>query len=116
MAGPAPVEVYQTCRYGPVLRYELSGLSPGTPYVLRLHWAELDFQNVGERVFAVSVDGVDLLRGVDVVALAGSRLRAVVRQLRVVPGPEGRVVVELRRDGPDNPFLSGLEVFPEARS
>jgi hypothetical protein len=77
-----------------------------------LHWAELDFEGAGERVFKVGVNGRLVLDEVDVVAETGGRRRAMVREVAVTADGAGRVVVEFRQDGPDNPFLSGLELLP----
>jgi hypothetical protein len=112
VTGPGPLDMYRTCRWGPAFDYPLTGLVPGQEYLLRLHWAELDFEGAGERVFEVRVDGSVVLDQVDVVAETGGRRRAMVREVTVTADEAGRLVVEFRQDGPDNPFLSGLELLP----
>lgn len=109
---PAPVRVYQSCRYGPRLRYRISGLAPAGRYMVRLHWAELDFEAPGQRVFAVAVNGVTVLPRMDIVALTGARWRALVRELPATAAADGAITVTLTRAGPDNPFLNALEVLP----
>lgn len=110
--GPAPQRVYQSCRYGPRLHYRLSGLKPAGRYLVRLHWAELDFEAPHQRVFAVAVNGVTVLPQVDIVALAGARWRALVKETPATADADGAINVLLTKAGPDNPFLNALEILP----
>lgn len=104
--------LYSTVRYGASFDYGIEGLQPGSAHRLRLHWAELDFLAAGDRVFDVSVNGLLVLDGMDVVKATGTFRRVLVREVDVVADPSGRVVVQFRPGGKDNPFISGLELLP----
>lgn len=54
------------------------------PFVVRLHFAELDDVAPGERVFDVVLQGKTVLKDFDIVRAAGGRYRAVVREFRDV--------------------------------
>jgi len=61
---PAPMAVYQSERFGKTFSYIFSGLAIATPYMLRLHFAEIYWGAVGgapggagSRVFNVAVNG-----------------------------------------------------------
>ena len=65
VTNPAPAAVYQSQRTavtGSSITYTLPGLTAGTPYSVRLHFAELFFKSAGQRVFNVSINGASVLR------------------------------------------------------
>ena len=120
----APSAVYNSQRNG-LLAYVLPGLAPGTPFTLRLHFAETNSAVAsgppttlaGYRTFNVSVNGTPLLTNFDI---AGSAIAAgatngygvaVVRQFPVNADANGKLHVHLtgviRRAQ-----INGLEVLP----
>jgi len=86
-------------------------------YTVRLHFAELEDIAQGRRVFDVTIQGTRVLKGFDVLAAAGTRKAAVIREFRGIEASE-QVRVELRRSpgAPEDcrpPILSALEICAE---
>jgi len=105
----APEELYQTERSGD-FSYTLSGLSPGVAYTLRLHFAEIHFDGVGQRVFNVAINGTKVLANFDIFALAGAN-KALVREFSPAANGAGQIVVSFV-SLVDEAELTGLELIP----
>jgi O-glycosyl hydrolase len=106
---PAPAAVYQTERYG-AMTYTLGGLTAGTSYVLRLHFAEVFWTATGQRLFNVSVNGAAALTNFDIFAAAGGANKAVIEQFNATANASGQIVVGFTVGSADQPKISGLEV------
>src|SRR5579883_3019962 len=75
---PAPEAVYQTCRYatGSFFVYTIAGLDAdgtntitnGAPYRVRLHFADFQNTQVGQREFNVYINGQQVLSNFDIIA------------------------------------------------
>ncbi len=109
---PAPSVVYQSHRFG-TFSYQLGGLTPDSPYTLRLHFAEFYYMQPGARLFDVAVNGVPVLNRFDTLAAAGGPNRAVVRQFPVTTDGGGALHVQFTslHNGAQ---ISGMEVTPPA--
>ncbi len=107
---PAPQAVYQTCRWNAAFTYTVPGLTAGTQYIVRLHWAELTWQAAGQRKFNVAINGVTVLSAFDVFA-AGGYKKAVARTFTSVANSSGQIVIAFSQGGADNPFISGIEIL-----
>jgi outer membrane protein assembly factor BamB len=84
-------------------------------YTVRLHFAEPDDVQPGQRVFDVSVQGRIVLPGLDVVKEAGGRNRSLVKELSSVEVKD-RLVIELTPEATAKlpaALLSGVEVQAE---
>ena len=86
-------------------------------YTVRLHFAELEDIARGRRVFDITIQGASVLKGFDVLAAAGARKAAVIREFRGIEASQ-EVRVELRRlpGAPEDcrpPVLSAIEVCAE---
>ena len=108
-ANAAPAAVYQTERFGN-FTYTLPGLTPGAAYTLRLHFAEIYWDNAGRRLFNVAVNGTQVLGNFDVFAAAGGANTALVESLPVNADSSGKVTVTFT-SVKDNAKLSGLELL-----
>lgn len=107
---PAPEAVYRTARHSrSVFSYCVGNLEPDRAYLLRLHFAEIYWQEPGRRYFDVSVNGRPLLERMDVRAAGGSDHIASVRELFVRADARGYLNIRLtaRRD---NAVINALEV------
>jgi cysteine-rich repeat protein len=109
VANAAPEEVYQSEHYGEFF-YTFSGLSPAVRYTLRLHFAEIFHQSVGDRVFNVAINGTPVLENFDIVAVAGPN-QAVVHEFSPVADSSGQIVVSFTTVV-DQAKVSGLELIP----
>lgn len=90
-----------------------SATSPQT-YTLRLHFAELADVDAGERVFTVSVQGKPQLVDLDVVAEAGGRNRALVKEIKGVTVGDFLLIELTPPANAKNPTLiSGFELDVE---
>ena len=107
VANAAPAAVYQSERYGN-FSYTLDGLTPGTAYGLRLHFAEIFWLAPGQRVFHVRINGQPVLTDFDIFAEAGAD-RAVVREFSAAADANGRIAIQFVTVV-DNAKLSGIEL------
>lgn len=108
---PAPEAVYQTERNGQ-FSYRFDGLKAGATYLVRLHFAEVYFREPGRRVFNVAINGTNVMADVDLVALAGGRHRALVREFRVPADSAGQLTLAFTRVR-DNASCGGIEILAE---
>jgi cysteine-rich repeat protein len=111
---PAPAAVYQSERYG-TFTYTVPGLTAGTHYFVRLHFAENYRSAAGQRRFNVSLNGATVLGDFDVFAVAGAQHRAVVREFDVAADSAGRIVMAFSTII-DAALINGIEVLAEPAS
>ena len=114
-ANAAPAAVYQTQRYGP-MTYTIPGLTPGTNYDVRLHFAETYFglagrSGAGQRHFNVALNGVAALTNFDVFAAAGAADTAVVRDFTTTANGSGTIVIALTNGNANYAILNGIEII-----
>lgn len=121
-ANSAPAAVYQSERYG-TFSYTIANLVPGSPHMVRLHFAEQWYgisgrggtsTGVGSRFFNVSINGSQMLNDYDVYAAAGGPDIAVVDQLPAVANSDGDIVISFApaSNSPDqNAIVNGIEVY-----
>ena len=112
VANAAPAAVYQTERYGN-FSYALTGLTTGSAYTVRLHFAEIYFTAANSRLFNVSVNGTQALNNFDIFAAAGGAFKAVVRDLNATADVNGQIAVSFL-SVKDNAKLSAIEFLPGA--
>jgi hypothetical protein len=113
VTNPAPQEVYQTAREYPSFSYVLTGLTAGTSYTLRLHFADFESFFAGERLFNVSVNGTQVLSNFDIYAAAGGQDKAVVENVPVAADANGRFTINF--NGVNNwAWVNGIEVDDSA--
>src|SRR5437016_8626248 len=103
--------VYQTelwCEFS----YALNNLVPGSNYLVRLHFAEISpsVNNVGDRRFNVSVNGIQVFSDFDVLSAAGSKFRAVTREIKKRADNSGSILVQFTLGASNQPKCSGIEV------
>jgi len=112
---PAPQAVYQTFRYtgGGSFSYGIPNLTPNAPYLVRLHFAERDYNNAGGRLFNVAINDIPVLTNFDIYAAAGGRNRAVVEQLAQPADGSGAMTITVTQVR-DYAQLNGLELIPLA--
>jgi hypothetical protein len=110
-ANPAPLAVYQTCRWAPSFSYTIPGLAGGTPYTVRPHFAELSWTAAGKRKFNVAINGTQVLSGFDIFAAAGGQNKAIVEQFTATADASGQIVIGFTQGGADNPEVNGIEVL-----
>src|SRR5205085_5217308 len=104
---PAPMAVYQSQRYGN-LTYTLPYLAPYTSYKVRLHFAEIFWTAVGQRVFNVFLNGVRVLTNFDVIRAAGTNLKANIQEFNAISDGNGVITIQLQTVT-DNAEINGIE-------
>ncbi|KKM05238.1 hypothetical protein LCGC14_1756120, partial [marine sediment metagenome] len=82
------------------------------PYLVRLHFAELDPLRPGGRVFDVKVQGKVVLKAFDPVKVAGGPLRAIVREFKAIPAGD-TLAIELVPVAGAEPALNAIEVLAD---
>ncbi len=110
--------LYQTAREG-VFTYVIPGLTVGTQYTVRLHFAETYFTAARQRIFNVAINDVVKLPNFDIVAAAGAPNTANVQSFTVaavaVPnGAGGQIVIAFTAGSIDQPKVNAIEVAPLA--
>jgi hypothetical protein len=93
VTNPAPEAVYQSVCWAPSFNYIIPGLTSGSSYTVRLHFAELSFTAAGQRVFNVAINGTQVLTNFDVFATAGGEFKAVVEQFPATANALGQIVI-----------------------
>ena len=111
----APATVYQSARQG-VSTYTLPGLTSGTNYTVRLHFAELYFAAAGDREFNVAINGTTVLTNFDIYATAKANYTAVVEQFTAMANSSGQIVIAFSNGAVDQPMVNGIEVLGAATS
>ncbi len=105
----APASVYQSERNG-AFTYTIPNLTPGQSYAVRLHFAEFYWTKPGQRLFNVTINGVQVLTNFDIIAAAGGTEKAVVQQFPTVANANGQVVIQFSIGSADQPKISGIEI------
>ena len=98
VTNPAPAAVYQSARVATTttngvtsFTYTIPGLTPGTNYLVRLHFCETFFTTTGSRVFNVSINGTQVLTNFDIVAVSGGQNIANVQQFTEAANASGQL-------------------------
>ncbi len=95
VVNPAPPAVYQSQRYGQSLVYTVPNLTPNAAYSVRLHFVESFFSTSGQRVFGVSLNGVQSLSNFDIFQAAGGQNVAIVKSFTVNADASGKIAISL---------------------
>ncbi|MGC2422703.1 MAG: malectin domain-containing carbohydrate-binding protein [Candidatus Acidiferrales bacterium] len=122
-ANPAPMAIYQMARVGnstaavsPVgsVTYTIPGPSPvGSTSTVRLHFAETSMKAAGQRVFNVSINGVQVLGNFDIFKTAGGENIANVQQFSEPTNANGQYVIQFTPiTNASYPLISGIEILP----
>jgi fibronectin type 3 domain-containing protein len=111
----APAAVYQSARQG-ATTYTIPGLTAGSSYTVRLHFAELYFSAAGNREFNVAINGTTVLTNFDIYGTAGANFTAVVEQFTASANSSGQIVVAFTNGAKDQPMVNGIEVLGSSSS
>jgi hypothetical protein len=118
VTNPAPAAVYQSARIATTttngvtsFTYTVPGLTPGTNYLVRLHFCETFFTTTGSRVFNVSINGTQVLTNFDIVAASGGKNIANVQQFTEAANASGQFVIRFT-SVTNNALISGIEINP----
>ncbi len=109
VTNPAPQAVYQSNRYGNST-YTIPGLTAGSSYTVRLHFAELYWNAAGQRTFNVSINSTQVLTNFDIFATAGGQYKAVVEQFTATASTGGSITIQFTTVK-DNAQVNGIEVL-----
>jgi len=109
VTNPAPQAVYQSNRYGN-FSYAIPGLTAGTSYTVRLHFAETYWTAAGKRTFNVSINGSQVLTNFDIFAAAGGADIAVVKQFNATASSTGTINIQFTTVM-DNAQVNGIEIL-----
>ena len=106
---PAPQYVYQTNRYG-TFNYDIPGFTPGSTYIVDLHFAETYWTSPGQRQFNVALNGKPVLTNFDIVGAAGAAWRAVVESFLTTADSTGYIHIAFTPGNADQPQINGIEI------
>ncbi|MET9227815.1 malectin domain-containing carbohydrate-binding protein [Lentzea sp. NPDC003310] len=118
VAHPIPAEIWYTARHLESA-YELTGLTAGGTYELRLYFLDWYFTRPGQRIFDVDVNGTRVLRDFDIVgaavaAGADAPLTAfgVEKDLVVTADEDGVVRIDFVRGKENQPQVNAIALVP----
>jgi aryl carrier-like protein len=77
------------------LIYKFHELKSGTPYCVRLHFAEMFYSAPGKRVFDIAINGVPVAQGFDPFLEAGGQYKACVREYTMHADMEGQIILHM---------------------
>jgi hypothetical protein len=110
----APAALYQSCRTGRSLAYDLPDVPDGR-YLVRLHFADLVSTAISQRRFNIQLEGVTALTDLDVYARAGGQKSALMLSFSVtVSGGDGLQILAISSSRFVTAFISGIEVIAPA--
>jgi len=92
-------------------QYQGADANDVLPYTVRLYFTELADAKPGERVFAIGLQGKEVLSNLDVVKAAGGKMRGLVKEFRDVE--IGRELQLSLAAGSGLPIISGVELILE---
>ncbi|NIP92584.1 MAG: hypothetical protein GWO24_03585 [Akkermansiaceae bacterium] len=81
------------------------------PYRVRLFFSDPD-DTRGQRVMKVTLQGKEVLKGLDVVKEAGGPRRSLVREFEVVAA-DGMIEIGLAAEGTLSTLINGVAVAPK---
>lgn len=111
VSNPAPQSVYQSERYGN-MTYTCNNLTSGRNYRVRLHFAELYWNDSGSRRFNVAINDTTVLSNFDIFATTGGAKRAIVREFTATANSYGSIVISFSTIT-DNAQVCGIEVISQ---
>src|SRR5262249_61804221 len=114
MVNAAPPPVYRTGRAGD-FTYTLPGFAVGSSNTIRLHFAETQWTAAGQRLFNVSINGIQVLASFDVIVAAGGPGRATIKEFVMAPDMGGQYVIQFT-SVVDQAFVCGIEAAPSGRA
>ncbi|MCX6117905.1 MAG: fibronectin type III domain-containing protein [Proteobacteria bacterium] len=109
LVNPAPMAVYQKQRSSTTV-YTFPGLEVGKNYKLRMHFAELYWNNANYRRFNVLANGVVIVSNLDVLAAAGGKNKGLIREATVLPDSTGKIVISFANLA-NIAIINGVEVI-----
>ena len=98
------------------MTYTVPGLTSGSSYTVRLHFAELYFSAAGDREFNVAINGTTVLTNFDIYGTAKANYTAVVEQFTATANSSGDIVIAFTNGAIDHPMINGLEVLGSSTS
>ncbi len=112
VSNAAPQAVYQSERWRSFTSV-LPSLKSNQLYKVRLHFAEISpfVSSIGDRQFNLSINGVQVLTNLDLIAAAGGKFRALTRQFNVTSDSTGGITLKFSKGAAFEPTASGIEVF-----
>lgn len=88
--------------------------APSRRYTLRLHFAEVEPLDKGQRVFHVALQGKAIIRNFDILAQAGARNRGFVKEFRGIEiADELHLTLQPASSNSSEPVICGLEVIAD---
>ena len=111
--GAAPLEIYQTERYGSDITYSYP-VPKSARYTVRLHFAEIFSPQPGERLENISLNGQIVLPKLDIAAEVGQNKALVKEFTGVAPDANGNIVIRVQADASSkdqNAKISAIEIL-----
>ena len=106
---PAPVNVYQTYRYGN-FTYTFTNVPAGL-YNVRLHFCETYWTVANSRLFNTFINGAQVLTNFDIFANAGGKNFATISQFATTANSTNDIVIQFVSTK-DNAAVNGIELLP----
>jgi len=107
---PAPIKVYESERWGE-FSYNFTGLKSRENYQVRLHFCEVFHSSTGKRFFSVKLGDKLVLKDFDILAEAGGKYKAVVKDFEASTDKSGSLIVNFLKGAVDYPKISAIEII-----
>ena len=113
VTNPAPLEVYQSLAVGnsgvgSLLAWNLP--VPDGNYTVRLHFVAPKYDQTGQRVFDIALQGNVTQANFDAFAAAGGTLKAITREFNVTAAEGKGIQIELRNKTAKAAVLAAIEI------
>ncbi len=108
VTNPPPAKVFQSERYGN-FTYTITGRAPGSPYDVRLDFAEIYYSVTGARIFNTKINGTQVLTNFDIFAAAGGKNVVVAKTFATTADANGIITINFT-SVKDSAKVSGIEV------
>ncbi|MBC8127538.1 MAG: glycoside hydrolase family 2 [Gloeobacteraceae cyanobacterium ES-bin-144] len=114
LAGPQSIyqmERQNTCTFTAPMK----PLPATQTYLVRLHFAETQFDKIGTRKFNVDINGTRMLSDFDIFAEAGAKNKALVKELPgIVPDKDGNIRIQFLKGSADKSKINAIEILPSS--
>jgi len=104
-----PQAVFQSERWAPST-YTIGGFTPGTTHTVTLYFNEIYWSQPTQRQFNVLINGSQVLTNFDIVAMTGTKNKAIEKQFQATANSAGQIMIQFTRGAADQPKISGITV------
>jgi endoglucanase len=107
-----PMNVLLSERWG-ASTYTIPSLTPNKSYTVNLYFVESYFNAIGQRLFNVAINGIEVLTAFDIFKETGASFKAIKKSFNVSSNSVGIISIEFREGAANHPAITAIEVVPQ---